>query len=153
MVASALSMVGLAMLWHRVLTAFDRTWPFRKVAAWYFAGELGKYIPGGIWPVVGRGELARRDGVKRSTAYATTLLSLALMCVGAAFACGLLAPFLALDGGGIGPEMAAADPDPDRPDLRQPEGLPADVRAAGQVHQGPGRPDAALLGPDGRADG
>ncbi len=105
-VASAVSMVGLALLWHRVLAAFDRSWPFRKVAAWYFAGELGKYIPGGIWPVVGRGELARRDGVKRSTAYATTLLSLALMCVGAAFACGLLAPFLALDGGGVGPEMA-----------------------------------------------
>ncbi len=41
-------------------------------------------------------------GVARSTAYATTLLSLALMCVGAAIACGLLAPFLALDGGRIG---------------------------------------------------
>jgi uncharacterized membrane protein YbhN (UPF0104 family) len=102
MVASVLSMTGLAVLWHQVLLAFDRRWPLGKVTAWYFAGELGKYLPGGIWPVVGRGELARRGGVARSTAYATTLLSLALMCVGAAIACGLLAPFLALNGGGIG---------------------------------------------------
>jgi uncharacterized membrane protein YbhN (UPF0104 family) len=102
MLASALSMTGLAVLWHRVLLAFDRRWPLGKVTAWYFAGELGKYLPGGIWPVVGRGELARRGGVARSTAYATTLLSLALMCVGAAIACGLLAPFLAMDGGSIG---------------------------------------------------
>jgi len=102
MVASALSMTGLAVLWHQVLLAFDRRRPLGKVTAWYFAGELGKYLPGGIWPVVGRGELARRGGVARSTAYATTLLSLALMCVGAAIACGLLAPFLALNGGGIG---------------------------------------------------
>ena len=29
---------------------------------WYFAGELGKYLPGGIWPVFGRGQLAYRRG-------------------------------------------------------------------------------------------
>ena len=25
-------------------------------------GEIGKYVPGGVWPILGRGELARRYG-------------------------------------------------------------------------------------------
>ena len=94
LLASAVGMTGLAVLWQQVLVAFDRRWPLRRVTAWYFAGELGKYIPGGIWPVVGRGELARRAGMSRSIAYATTLLSLVLMCVGAAFAAVALVPFM-----------------------------------------------------------
>jgi uncharacterized membrane protein YbhN (UPF0104 family) len=44
---------------------------------WYFLGELGKYVPGGIWPVVGRGELARRGGVDRAVAYQSVVWSLA----------------------------------------------------------------------------
>ncbi|WP_165962718.1 lysylphosphatidylglycerol synthase domain-containing protein [Occultella glacieicola] len=106
LLASAASMVGLAVLWKRTLTTFGAVHPIREVSSWYFVGELGKYIPGGIWPVVGRGELAARAGVSRGLAYTSTLLSLALMCVGAALASGLLAPFLAADGGRVGPEMA-----------------------------------------------
>ena len=50
---------------------------------WYFVGEIGKYVPGGIWPVVGRAELARRGGHPRSGAYASVALSLgALYLVG-----------------------------------------------------------------------
>ncbi|MBZ2196414.1 lysylphosphatidylglycerol synthase domain-containing protein [Occultella gossypii] len=106
LLASAGAMFGLAVLWKRTLATFDAVHPIREVSSWYFVGELGKYIPGGIWPVVGRGELAARGGVSRGLAYTSTLLSLALMCVGAALACGLLAPFLTADGGRVGPEMA-----------------------------------------------
>ncbi|WP_156741560.1 lysylphosphatidylglycerol synthase transmembrane domain-containing protein [Occultella aeris] len=105
LLASAASMFGLAVLWKRTLATFDEVRPLRVVTSWYFVGELGKYIPGGIWPVVGRGELASRGGVPRGLAYTSTMLSLALMCVGAAFASGLLAPFLTADGGRVGPEM------------------------------------------------
>lgn len=101
-VASGLSMIGLGLLWWRCFHVFGT--PIRVVHAltWYFGGELGKYLPGGFWQVVGRGELARRGGVRRSTGYATTLISYAAMCVGAAATCGLLAPVVALDGGGLG---------------------------------------------------
>lgn len=95
----------LAVLWWRCLAVFGFRRGIGEVTSWYFAGELGKYLPGGIWTVVGRGELARRAGVPRSTAYATTLFSLALMCVGGGVACGLLVPFFALDGGRFGPEL------------------------------------------------
>ena len=47
------------------------------MARWYFLGELGKYVPGGIWPVVGRGELAHRGGVDRGVAYQSVAWSLA----------------------------------------------------------------------------
>lgn len=101
----AIAMWLLAVLWWSCLTVFGSRRKLRDVTAWFFAGELGKYLPGGIWPVVGRGELARRDGVPRSTAYATTVMSLALMCVGAGLASGILVPVLALDGGHLGPEL------------------------------------------------
>ena len=61
--------------------------------------ELGKYLPGGIWPVVGRGELATRGGVSRTVAYASTLISLGVMCIGAALTCGLLSPIVEIQAG------------------------------------------------------
>ena len=104
LVCSAAGMVALSLLWRACLVQFGSRLPFATVSSWFFAGELGKYIPGGVWPVLGRGELSRREGgVPRSVAYTTTLLSMGLMCVGAAVVCGLLAPFLATDGGNTGP--------------------------------------------------
>ena len=44
----------------------------------YFVGQLGKYVPGGIWPVVGRAEMARRSGAAGPTAYWATVLAMVL---------------------------------------------------------------------------
>lgn len=95
----------LCFLWWRCLAVFGARRGIVETTGWYFGGELGKYLPGGIWPVVGRGELARRHGVPRSIGYATTLFSLLLMCVGGAFVGGLLTLFFAFSGGRIGWEM------------------------------------------------
>jgi glycosyltransferase 2 family protein len=103
LMCSAASMTGLGLLWWRCLHLFGS--PVRPGAAiaWYFGGELGKYLPGGVWTVLGRGELAQRGGgVSRSTGYATTLISYGTMCIGAASVCGVLAPFVAADGGRVG---------------------------------------------------
>jgi uncharacterized membrane protein YbhN (UPF0104 family) len=101
--ASAAAMTGLGLLWWHCLHVFGvRVRPAAAVA-WHFAGELGKYLPGGVWAVLGRGEAARRGGgVGRGTAYATTLISYACMTVAAAVVCGVLAPMAAADGSGIG---------------------------------------------------
>jgi glycosyltransferase 2 family protein len=99
---SALSMTGLALLWWRCLHVFNSRPRKRDAIAWYFGGELGKYVPGGIWPVLGRGELALRAGVARSMAYLTTLISYAAMCIAAGMVCGALAPFIAAGGNGLG---------------------------------------------------
>ena len=91
----AAGMTCLGMLWWSCLQVFGDPQRRRHAVAWYFGGELGKYLPGGIWPVLGRGELAQRAGVRRSSAYATTLLSYAVMCIAAAVVCVVLAPFAA----------------------------------------------------------
>jgi uncharacterized membrane protein YbhN (UPF0104 family) len=100
---SSASMVGLGLLWWRCLRLFGS--PTRPVpaVAWYFGGELGKYLPGGVWSVLGRGELAQRGGrISRGASYATTLISYGAMCVGAAVVCGVLAPVVSSDGRGLG---------------------------------------------------
>lgn len=56
------AMVWIAVRWASVRRLVGISAPMPRVVAQYFAGEIGKYIPGGIWPVVGRGELAARDG-------------------------------------------------------------------------------------------
>lgn len=103
LLCSAGSMAGLGLLWWRCLHLFGS--PARAVDAvsWYFGGELGKYLPGGIWQVLGRGELAqRKGGISRGSAYATTLISYGAMSVGAALVCGVLAPFAAQGGASLG---------------------------------------------------
>lgn len=98
---SAAAMLGLALVWWRCLRVFGALVPAASAAAWYFGGELGKYLPGGVWTVLGRGELARRSGrVGRSTAYVTTLLSYGAMCLAAAMVCGVLGPLAAALGRG-----------------------------------------------------
>ncbi|MEO6628254.1 MAG: lysylphosphatidylglycerol synthase transmembrane domain-containing protein [Aquihabitans sp.] len=101
---AALAMVSMAWNWRFVLRLLGVEASARRVVPWYFVGELGKYLPGGIWPVVGRGELARRNGVVRSRAYASVALSLAVLYLAAMFVAAAFLPF-ALSGGGFNPWM------------------------------------------------
>lgn len=93
LVAAAAAMTGLGLLWWRCLHLFGAPVAPRSALAWYFGGELGKYLPGGVWAVLGRGELAQRSGrVRRGVGYTTTLISYAAMCLAAALVCGVLGP-------------------------------------------------------------
>ena len=106
---SAMTLIGYQ--WTRMLVTRGHQAPPRKAMAWYFAGQLGKYVPGGIWPIVGRAELAARGGVPRTDAYAatglsmvTTYLAAALtICIGSLLSWSYpLVGFLGLVGLGIG---------------------------------------------------
>ncbi len=87
------AMVAMAGVWADVLAALGAPRPRGKVVRWYFLGELGKYLPGGVWTVVGRGELARRGGVPAAPAYASVGLSLVALYVAAALVAAVLVPF------------------------------------------------------------
>ena len=96
---AAAGMTGLAWPWRDVMVAVGapplaRT---RTIAA-YFAGEVGKYVPGAVWPVIGRAERARRLGVEVAPAYAGVVLSLGLAYLAAGVVFGLGLP-VALVGG------------------------------------------------------
>lgn len=101
---AVLAMVSMGWNWRHVLRLLGVEARPGRVVPWYFVGELGKYLPGGIWPVVGRGELARRNGVPRSRAYASVALSLGVLYLAAMFVAAAFLPF-ALSGAGFSPWM------------------------------------------------
>jgi uncharacterized membrane protein YbhN (UPF0104 family) len=103
-VLAAAGMASIGLVWGRVLERFGVSVGVVRVLAWYFVGELGKYLPGGVWPVLGRGELARRGGVPRTRAYASVAMSLGMLYLAAMFVATAFMPF-ALSGGGFSPWM------------------------------------------------
>ncbi len=72
-----LAMGNIGWTWGAIVRRLGGDLPAPLVLRGYFVGQLGKYVPGGVWGVVGRGEWARRGGVPRPSAYASTLLSMA----------------------------------------------------------------------------
>jgi glycosyltransferase 2 family protein len=79
---AAMSMIGWN--WFALLRSNETASDFRRGATWFFVGQLGKYVPGGIWPIVGQAELATRAGTSRSQAYSATALSMLATLLGAA---------------------------------------------------------------------
>lgn len=73
-VLAAMTVIGWN--WLDMLARRGAQLPLGAGLMWYFVGQLGKYVPGGVWPIVGRAELAARAGASRSTAYQTTALSM-----------------------------------------------------------------------------
>lgn len=71
-------MTSIGLPWRAIIAALGERHGFLDTLRWYFPGQLGKYLPGGIWPVVGRGELATKGGVPRVVAYTSVALSLSL---------------------------------------------------------------------------
>ena len=104
---AALGMVTIAWGWRHVLALLGVRAPAGRVVGWYFAGEIAKYVPGGVWPVLGRGEIARRHGVPRSRAYASVAMSLGVLYLAAMFVAAAFLPFGLSGGTGFSPWMLA----------------------------------------------
>lgn len=79
---AAMSLLGAN--WLLIITHAGWPAPWRRGLNWFFVGQLGKYVPGGIWPIVGQAELAHRASTPRSVAYSTTALSMVATLLGAA---------------------------------------------------------------------
>jgi hypothetical protein len=95
----SLGMLVVGLGWRRCLAALGTRRPARETLYWYYVGQLGKYVPGGIWNVVGRGEMARRGGVAGSVGYGSTVLSL-----GVTYLAAILTVAMALAAGATGRE-------------------------------------------------
>jgi uncharacterized membrane protein YbhN (UPF0104 family) len=104
-VAAAIGMTSIGWGWRHVMIALGADVPLRRVVPWYYVGELGKYVPGGIWPVLGRGELARRGGVPKGRAFTSVALSLGMLYLAAMFTATAFLPFALSSGGGLSPWM------------------------------------------------
>jgi len=90
--------VGLTVLsWRAVLAGLGARLPLRASTRIFFVGQVGKYIPGSVWPVLAQMELSRDYGVARPRSAAASLivLALAVPCGGLVAAATL--PFVSRD--------------------------------------------------------
>jgi uncharacterized membrane protein YbhN (UPF0104 family) len=97
-----IGMSSFGLIWRRVIMALGASVRRRDVFVWYQLGQLGKYLPGGLWPVLGRSELAVRGGLNRQIAYNSVALSMGATYLCGALVSGLLLPFVLLTEGSIG---------------------------------------------------
>jgi uncharacterized membrane protein YbhN (UPF0104 family) len=91
--AGALGVVGNYLQWRCVLIGLEVRFPLVEGARVFFVSQLGKYLPGSLWPVVMQMEAGRRRGASRTTMLAANLITVLLsLCVGLVLAA-LLLPF------------------------------------------------------------
>ena len=96
---AALAMVAVALPWRGAIELLGGRLDAAGTVARYFAGEIGKYVPGTVWAVVGRGELARRSGVRAEAAYGSVALSLLALYLAALAAATATLPAVLAQGG------------------------------------------------------
>ncbi len=82
-VLAVVGMTAIAIPWRYAVRAVGEDLPLSQVIARYYLGEIGKYVPGGVWSILGRAELATRWGIPRPAAYGSVLLSLVTLYLAA----------------------------------------------------------------------
>lgn len=92
-------MSSMGLVWRRIIQALGGDARRRDVFVWYQLGQLGKYVPGGLWPILGRSELAVRGGLPRAVAYNSVALSMGATYLCAALVSAVLLPFMLVRGG------------------------------------------------------
>jgi hypothetical protein len=90
--AAGLASIGATYpIWRQVLAGLDVRLPWGAGARVFFISQLGKYIPGSVWPVLLQMEAGRARGASRRSMLAGNLISIVLSCtVGLVLACLLL---------------------------------------------------------------
>jgi uncharacterized membrane protein YbhN (UPF0104 family) len=90
----AAGVVGVAATypaWRQVLAGLGVRFPWAAGARVFFVSQLGKYLPGSIWPVLLQMEAGRARGASRRTMLAGNLITVVLSCAtGLVVACLLL---------------------------------------------------------------
>jgi glycosyltransferase 2 family protein len=66
------------LLWRQLLLGLGVDHPRAGSIRVFFVGQLGKYLPGSVWPVVAQMEYGRKRGIARRTILAANALTLAL---------------------------------------------------------------------------
>jgi hypothetical protein len=107
--AVALVLLGLALTsvaWLRVLGAFGHPLPGTPGRAVFFVGQLGKYVPGGVWSIGAHAHLAAEHDVPPRVTAGTSLVFLGLNVATSSLVVGVATVSGAWDGpldGWLGP--------------------------------------------------
>lgn len=70
---------GSLMVWREILADLGSRLSIPEAARIMFIGQLGKYVPGSIWPVLAQSELGADLGIPRSRSAVSVLVSYAVM--------------------------------------------------------------------------
>lgn len=85
-----LSLVATMQVWRSLLAAAGSRVPVAPAARIFFVGQIGKYLPGAVWPVLAQMELGQAQRIPRrrsaTVAVVTMLVSLAAGLLTAAVA-------------------------------------------------------------------
>jgi uncharacterized membrane protein YbhN (UPF0104 family) len=68
-----------AQAWRVLLGGLHHPLPVRETTSAFCVAQLGKYLPGSLWPIVIQGELATAHGISRRRAASASVLQIALL--------------------------------------------------------------------------
>jgi len=77
-VATLANCVLTGLAWRALLTDLGSHLPWGAAARVFFVGQIGKYVPGSLWPVVVQAELGSDHGVPRRRSAAATVVLILL---------------------------------------------------------------------------
>jgi glycosyltransferase 2 family protein len=96
LLAFALNLCGLfgsLMVWRELLADLGSRLSVPEAWRIMFIGQLAKYIPGSIWPVLAQAELGADRGIPRSRSALSVLLSYAVMTTSGLVVAAITLPF------------------------------------------------------------
>jgi uncharacterized membrane protein YbhN (UPF0104 family) len=112
LLAAVLAIAGTVasmLCWRALLTELGSTLPVRAAARMFFLSQLGKYLPGSVWPVIAQAELGRDHQIPARRSAAAAMLTLVISLVVGLVVAAATLPFAAPDAiGRYGWALAAA---------------------------------------------
>ena len=78
MLSVLLALLAMMQVWRLLLAALGSPLPARAAARIMFVGQLGKYLPGSIWPVVAQMELGTAYKVPRHNSASASVLTMVM---------------------------------------------------------------------------
>jgi hypothetical protein len=93
LVITLAALVASMWTWRVLLAGMGSPLPFEVAARVMFVGQLGKYLPGSVWPVLAQMELATGHGVPRSRTASAGLVNMPVSLLSALLAALVTLPF------------------------------------------------------------
>lgn len=97
-VAAVAGTVCIERLWFALLTGLGVRVAHRDAAEVFYVTQLGKYVPGSVWPVLAQVQLGARWGVPRRLMLGANVLLLVVVTVTGLIVGALLLPWASPDG-------------------------------------------------------
>lgn len=90
--------IGFTFLaWRALLTDLGSPLPLGAAARIFFLAQLGKYVPGSIWPFLAQVELGREHGVPRRRSATASVVVIAITIVAALLISSVSLPFVSAE--------------------------------------------------------